>query len=338
MRYDENDRQSDNVEDVRNRSGRRGFNFPGGFNIPGNGNRRIQIPIGGRRGGFSITALLIIGAIMLLLGFNPLDLLRGGPAGQRPNYSEVPQFPRSNPNAQPERRTTSNNPFQFPSREQTSPSPSSDDMKVFVRRVLADTEDVWNRVFQQFGRRYREPKLVLFSGQYPTACGMGQAAMGPFYCPADQKIYIDLQFYQQLKRRFKAPGDFAQAYVIAHEVGHHIQLLLGIAQKVQQMKQRASKVQANAIQVRMELQADCLAGVWANLNHQLHKRLEPGDIEEGLNAASAIGDDMIQRRATGRVVPDAFTHGSSEQRVRWFKVGYQSGQIQSCDTFNATRL
>ena len=166
----------------------------------------------------------------------------------------------------------------------------------------------------------------------------GQTAMGPFYCPNDQKVYIDLKFYDELKQRFHSPGDFAQAYVIAHEVGHHVQTLLGISDRVQQMKERASERQANAIQVRMELQADCLAGVWASLNHQLKNRLQPGDIESGLNAAQQIGDDMIQRQQMGRVVPDAFTHGSSEQRVRWFRRGLDTGQIQQCDTFNAQDL
>jgi predicted metalloprotease len=211
-------------------------------------------------------------------------------------------------------------------------------MGTFVKRVLADTEDVWNRVFQSFGKSYQEPRLVLFSGAVGTACGTGMSAMGPFYCPIDQKIYVDLSFYEQLKRRFQAPGDFAQAYVIAHEVGHHVQKLLGIADKVQSLKSRMSERDSNALQVRMELQADCLAGVWANLNHQLNNRLEQGDIEEGLNAASAIGDDMIQRKTQGHVVPDAFTHGSSAQRVRWFRKGFESGRMQTCDTFSSDSL
>jgi predicted metalloprotease len=180
--------------------------------------------------------------------------------------------------------------------------------------------------------------MVLFSQATRTACGTGVAAMGPFYCPLDRKIYIDLSFYDQLKRRFDAPGDFAQAYVIAHEVGHHVQKLLGIADKVQDLKGGLDESEANALQVRMELQADCLAGVWANRNDQLNKRLEPGDVEEGLNAASQIGDDMMQRRTQGYVVPDAFTHGSSGQRVRWFRTGLESGDIASCDTFNARSL
>jgi hypothetical protein len=180
--------------------------------------------------------------------------------------------------------------------------------------------------------------MVLFSDATRTACGTGVAAMGPFYCPLDRKIYIDLAFYDQLKRRFDAPGDFAQAYVIAHEVGHHVQKLLGIADKVQELKSTLGDSDSNALQVRMELQADCLAGVWANLNDQVRSRLEPGDVEEGLNAASQIGDDIMQRRIQGRIVPDAFTHGSSAQRVRWFRAGLESGDITVCDTFNASSL
>jgi predicted metalloprotease len=215
---------------------------------------------------------------------------------------------------------------------------ASDQMKVFVGRVLADTEKVWEQVFQSFGEKYDDPQLVIFSGGTRTACGVGQTQMGPFYCPLDRKVYIDLAFFDELKRRFNAPGDFAQAYVVAHEVGHHVQTQLGIAEKVQAMKQRMSERDANALQVRMELQADCLAGVWANLNHQLNNRLEPGDIEEGLRAANAIGDDMIQKKMQGYVVPDAFTHGSAEQRMRWFTNGYKSGKMQSCDTFNTDNL
>jgi len=321
MRYDDRDRESSNLEDRRGQGGGSPFGR-GGFRIPMGGG-------GGGRGGFSITTLLIIGALMLFFGINPLDILRGGGGG-----IEIPQFPRVDPG----RETSSRNPFEIPGRSRPVDA-SQDEMKKFVGRVLADTEDVWNRIFQQAGRTYQEPKLVVFSGAYPTACGTGQAAMGPFYCPLDRKIYIDLSFYEELKRRFRAPGDFAQAYVIAHEVGHHVQTLLGIAEKVQSAKQRArSERDANQIQVRMELQADCFAGVWAALNHKLKNRLEPGDVEEGLNAAQAIGDDMIQRQTTGRVVPDAFTHGSSAQRVRWFRRGLETAQANQCDTFNATDL
>jgi predicted metalloprotease len=329
MRYDERDRESSNVEDRRGESG--------GGSPFGRGGMRIPIPMGrGGRGGFSITTLLIVGALMLLFGVNPLDILRGGlPGGGGGGGGgiQIPQFPRIDPGAGGQGRS----PFELPG-PQAGVNPAEDDMKRFVARVLADTEDVWNRIFKSFGRTYKEPKLVIFSGAFPTACGTGQAAMGPFYCPLDQKIYIDLSFYEELKRRFRAPGDFAQAYVIAHEVGHHVQTLLGIAEQVQRAKQRMSEREANQIQVRMELQADCLAGVWASLNHQVKNRLQPGDVEEGLNAARAIGDDMIQRQQTGRVVPDAFTHGSSEQRVRWFKKGLDTAQVQECDTFNARDL
>ena len=208
----------------------------------------------------------------------------------------------------------------------------------FVKRVLADTEDVWNRVFQETKRQYEEPKLVLFRRATPTACGTGDARMGPFYCPLDRKVYIDLAFFADLQSKFKAPGDFAQAYVIAHEVGHHVQTLLGVAARVQEQKQRLDQVRANELQVRMELQADCLAGVWANRTNQMKQRLQPGDIEEGLRAASAIGDDTLQRQAQGRVVPESFTHGTSAQRVRWFSKGFQTGQAQACDTFGPGEL
>jgi predicted metalloprotease len=194
-------------------------------------------------------------------------------------------------------------------------------------------------VFEAAGRRYVPPTLVLFTGGTQTACGAGVAAMGPFYCPVDQKVYIDLSFYDQLKRRFHAPGDFAQAYVIAHEIGHHVQKLLGVADKVQSLKERAGdEVRANALQVRMELQADCLAGVWASLNDQVKNRLQPGDVEAGLNAAAQIGDDTLQRRSQGRVVPESFTHGSSAQRVTWFRKGLEGGQMSVCDTFGASDL
>jgi predicted metalloprotease len=335
MRYDDQDRESSNVEDRRGQGG-------GMFRFPRGGGRRVQIPFpmgrGGGRGGFSITTLIIIGIVMWFLGFNPLKLLTGG-GGGLPDISQMPQMPKFDRNVERPARQGDGG-FRIPTgRDQAGNEPArgDDHLGTFTKRVLADTEDVWNRVFQRFGRKYQEPQLVLFTGATRTACGTGQSAMGPFYCPLDQKIYIDMQFYQELRRKFRAPGDFAQAYVIAHEVGHHVQKLLGIADKVLQLKQRYPS-SANKIQVRMELQADCLSGVWANLNHQLHNRLEPGDIEEGLNAANAIGDDMIQRRQQGYVVPDAFTHGSAEQRVRWFGIGYKAGRMDVCDTFNASQL
>ncbi len=207
------------------------------------------------------------------------------------------------------------------------PSPEEQAQFDFVTVVLADTERVWNEQFARMGQAYREPQLVVYSSQHPTACGMGDARMGPFYCPADQKIYIDLSFYDQLEREFQAPGDFAQAYVIAHEVGHHVQNLLGISAQVQRMRNRPDY---NEYSVRLELQADFLAGVWANHNSQY---LEQGDIEEAMRAANQIGDDAIQRRTQGRVVPHAFTHGTSEQRMRWFNRGLSTGQIEDGDTF-----
>ena len=215
---------------------------------------------------------------------------------------------------------------------------NEDELKQFVSVVLAETEDVWRNLFNQYGARYRDPTLVLFSGGVRSACGIGMSQMGPFYCPMDGKVYIDLAFYRELKERFNAPGDAAQAYVIAHEVGHHVQNLLGIMDKVEAVKQRLGERASNALQVRVELQADCFAGVWANKTQEAKNMFEPGDIEDALNAASAIGDDRIQRQTQGYVVPDAFTHGSSAQRVQWFKRGYQTGDLNQCDTFNAPDL
>ena len=327
MRYDELDRESDNVEDRRSQGGGGGgFRFPGG-----GGSGGIQFPMGRGGGGFSITTLLIIGAIMLLFGLNPLDLLRGG--GGPDGFPQLPQNQRIDRPPQP-----GGSPFELPGRGGAPASAGEEEAAKFIRRVLADTEDVWKRIFQSFGRKYEEPRLVMFRQATNSGCGTGRAEMGPFYCPLDKKVYLDLSFFSELSRRFGAPGDFAQAYVVSHEVGHHVQMLLGIAEKVQAAKQRMTERQANALQVRMELQADCFAGVWASLAHQLKNRLQPGDVEEGLRAAAAIGDDMIQKQTQGRVVPEAFTHGSSEQRVRWFKRGLDSGQIQQCDTFNASDL
>jgi hypothetical protein len=203
----------------------------------------------------------------------------------------------------------------------------------FVAVVLADTEDTWQALFKQAGKTYKEPNLVLFRDAVTSACGMGQAAMGPFYCPGDQKVYLDLGFFDELHSRFKAPGDFAQAYVIAHEVGHHVQTLLGISSKVHAAKQKLSDVEANQLSVKQELQADCFAGIWAFHANRTRQLLESGDVEEGLTAASAIGDDRLQKQAKGYVNPDSFTHGSSAQRVQWFKTGLNSGELKTCDTF-----
>lgn len=217
-------------------------------------------------------------------------------------------------------------------------SPREQELADFVAVVLADTEDTWNAQFRALGRDYREPTLVLFSGRVNSACGLASAAVGPFYCPADQKLYIDLGFFDELDRRHGAPGDFAQAYVVAHEVGHHIQTLLGISSEVRRAQQGRSKAEANALSVRQELQADCFAGLWGHAANTDRQLLDPGDLEEALTAASAIGDDRLQRQSGGQVVPDSFTHGSSAQRVTWFRRGFTSGDFQACDTFSARSL
>jgi len=213
-----------------------------------------------------------------------------------------------------------------------------DPMKRFVSTVLADTEDVWTQVFKERGGTYRDPKLVLFRNSTPTACGRGESATGPFYCPADEKVYIDLSFYDLLRTKLGAPGDFAQAYVIAHEVGHHVQKLLGISDKVDAARRKASEVRSNALSVRLELQADCFAGLWANKAQATRQIIEAGDIDEALNAATQIGDDTLQRKASGTVQPESFTHGTSAQRVHWFKQGFETGQIEQCDTFKVQQL
>ncbi len=223
------------------------------------------------------------------------------------------------------------------SQQQAPKGEPKDEMGQFVSKVLGSTEDVWTEVFRGMNQQYRNPTLVLYTGQVRSACGMGQAAMGPFYCPGDMKLYIDLSFYEDLRTRFRAPGDFAQAYVVAHEVGHHVQNQLGIMNKLEQLRGRTSKAEYNQASVRIELQADCFAGVWA---HHAGNRnlLESGDVEEGLNAASAIGDDRLQKRSQGQVVPESFTHGTSAQRVRWFKRGMQTGRMSDCDTLSSRSL
>jgi uncharacterized protein len=223
-------------------------------------------------------------------------------------------------------------------RAQTEGAAPRDELSQFVGVVLADTEDVWHQVFRQMGRQYEEPKLVLFADQTRSGCGFASAASGPFYCPADRRVYIDLSFYRTLQQRFGAPGDFAQAYVIAHEVGHHVQTLLGISERVQAARGRVSEAEYNRLSVRLELQADFFAGMWAHHADRAKGVVEPGDIEEALRAASAIGDDKLQRQSQGYVVPDSFTHGSSEQRVRWFRKGYETGDIRQGDTFSAGDL
>ena len=218
--------------------------------------------------------------------------------------------------------------------QQRGPQPApQDEGGRFAAVVLASTEDTWQRIFEGAGGRYRPPTLVLFNGRTPSACGMGDAASGPFYCPGDQKLYVDLSFFEVLHQRFGAAGDTAQAYVIAHEVGHHVQNLVGTMEQVQAMRGRVSQAQYNQLSVRLELQADCYAGIWAHHSEQSRRWLEPGDIEEAMRAAAAVGDDNIQRRTQGTVVPDAFTHGTSEQRMQWFRTGYETGSVRACDTF-----
>jgi len=230
-----------------------------------------------------------------------------------------------------------------PSASTSGTRPTAEDLKNdpladMVSVVVADTEDVWSTIFAAQGRRYIAPTLVMFTGATRSACGLGQAAMGPFYCPTDQNVYIDLSFYDQMRARFKAPGDFAQAYVIAHEIGHHVQNLLGVSGQVHSMKQRVSQVEGNALSVRLELQADCLAGIWANHADKARNIIEDGDIDEALNAASAIGDDTLQRQSRGTVMPESFTHGTAAQRQRWFRAGLQSGDPDTCDTFSVDRV
>ncbi|WP_182085063.1 neutral zinc metallopeptidase [Aureimonas sp. ME7] len=285
-------RESGNIEDRRGTGG--GFGGGGGMRIP--------IRAGG---GGGIGLIILLGILWIGFGINPLSVIGMDDGSQTTQTSS-----RSGPGV----------------------SGTADETDNFVAVVLGDTEDVWNRRFQEMGQRYREPTLVLFDRQVASACGNASSASGPFYCPNDQKLYIDLNFFRQLEGQLNAPGDFAQAYVIAHEVGHHVQNLTGILQKTTALRQRSSETDANAISVLTELQADCYAGIWAHDTQQAGY-VEDGDIDEALNAASQIGDDTLQERSQGTVVPDSFTHGSSAQRVEWFKRGATSGDMNQCDTF-----
>lgn len=263
--------------------------------------RGMRVSRGLAGGGIGTIAIVLIG---LFFGIDPSVLLQGN-IDSAPPAQQAPQ------------------------------QGANDEMGQFVSSVLASTERTWGEIFRRHGQEYQEPKLVLFSGAVESACGFAQSASGPFYCPQDRRVYIDLEFFRELRDRFKAPGDFAQAYVIAHEIGHHVQNQLGVMRKTGELQSRSSRAQANAISVRVELQADCLAGIWAGTANQDRKILEEGDIEEGLNAAAQIGDDRIQKRSQGYVVPEGFTHGSAEQRVRWFRRGLESRDIDQCDTFSA---
>jgi hypothetical protein len=291
-------RRSANIED------RRGMGTPVGMRMP----RGMRMPGGraGRAGGIGGIGIIVIALIAIFLGVDPSFLFQGAPT---PGPSiQQPQAP---------------------------PSETEEELKTFMSVVLADTEDTWNALFAQIDQPYQEPVVVLFSGAVNSACGFANAAVGPFYCPGDRKVYIDLSFFEELADRFGAPGDFAQAYVLAHEVGHHVQTLLGISDQVRSVRASLGEADANALSVRQELQADCFAGIWAHHAERMRQVLEPGDIEEGLAAASAIGDDRLQRQAQGYVVPESFTHGSSAQRMRWFQTGYDEGTLNACDTFGA---
>ncbi|WP_112805079.1 neutral zinc metallopeptidase [Ensifer sp.] len=306
-------RQSGNVEDQRGASpggglGGNPFGRGGGFRMPGGG--------GGMRGaggGMSFGTIIFLIALYFILKAMGIDMLQvlgggGGPVSQ-PGFEQSDGSPAPRGSAQEE------------------------EMKAFMSTVLAETEDTWNGIFQASGEQYQEPKMVLFSGSVRSACGFASAASGPFYCPGDRKVYLDMSFFDELEQKFGASGDFAQAYVVAHEVGHHVQNLIGVLPKFNQMRQSMSETEANQMSVRVELQADCFAGVWGKYTQQ-KGLLEQGDLEEALNAATQIGDDTLQKRMQGYVVPESFNHGTSEQRMRWFKRGFDSGKMAACDTFS----
>jgi predicted metalloprotease len=300
-------RQSDNIEDDRGMSAGGGLGSDpfrrGGFSFPGGGMRRAG-------GGMSIGTIIFLVVIFLVLKAMGIDVLQlldqnGGTMGGS-GYEQSSSVPDT---------------------------PANDEMKAFVATVLAETEDTWSGIFKAAGQTYEEPKLVLFSDHIDSACGLASAATGPFYCPSDRKVYLDMAFFQQMKNQLGAGGDFAEAYVVAHEIGHHVQNLLGILPKFNQMRQRMSEADANRMSVRVELQADCFAGIWGKYTQQ-KGILDPGDLEEALNAAQQIGDDTLQKKSQGYVVPESFNHGTSAQRVRWFKAGFDSGQLSACDTFS----
>jgi len=298
MRLDD-ERESSNVDDRRGTNG--GFAGSFGRSVPSIGTIMFIWPL--IRGLLKTKfgwALIAIGAIAYFSGFNPLSLVTGG------------------------------------STSHTSSSKQDEKSAIFIKKVLASTEDVWNQVLPKYGIKYTEPEMVLFKGRTTSGCGIASANMGPFYCPADKKVYLDLSFFNELAKRHNAPGDFAQAYVLAHEVGHHVQDILGTLNKVQRLKQSwggRSTAKANALQVRVELQADCYAGIWGHYAHTKFHQLEPGDVEEAIQAAGSIGDDTLQKEAQGYVTPENFTHGTSKQRVEWFLRGFKTGDLKACDTF-----
>ena len=339
-----NQRASDNVDDRRNEGGGFGPGGDGGFGGLGGGG-------GGGMGAGGLSMLLPLlfrtigmkGIILLAVlyfglkfftGFDLINVFNGGGGGvSMPGDTTQIQLPGNGKLGQ----TTDGNAMDGGSGVGTDVA-ATDSGKLFVAKVLGSTEDVWSKVFSDMGQQYEKPRLVLFTGYTQSGCGAAQSAMGPFYCPSDQKVYIDLAFYQDMKNKLGAPGDFAQAYVVAHEVGHHVQNQLGIAQQVQQARSQGSEAESNALSVRMELQADCFAGIWTSEANAQKKILEDGDIEEALNAASQIGDDRLQKKSRGYAVPDSFTHGTSAQRVKWFKAGMAAQSLKDCDTFQADPL
>jgi predicted metalloprotease len=296
-------RQSDNIEDRRGDSSGRGFGRGGGFSFPSGG--------GGMRrsgGGLSIGTIIFLVVIYLIfkaMGIDLMQIMDGGMTGVSPTEQS----------------------------ESQDRTPANDDMTAFVRTVLADTEDTWTGIFQAQGETYEKPALVLFSGATRSGCGSASAATGPFYCPVDRKVYLDTDFFRQLSQQFQASGEFAEAYVIAHEVGHHVQNILGVLPKFNEARQRMSEADANKMSVRVELQADCFAGIFGKFE-QRKGYINPDDLEDALNAAQQIGDDTLQKRSQGYVVPDSFNHGTSAQRVKWFKRGFETGQVSACDTFS----
>jgi len=302
-------RQSDNIEDERSASGGQdsgpfsGGGNNGGFSFPGGGLRQAG-------GGLSIGTIVVLVVIYLILKAMGIDMLQILDQGSN-NTNNGSHYQQSS----------------------STQSPGNDDTKAFVATVLADTEDTWGGIFKSMGRTYEDPKLVLFTTRLNSGCGLASTASGPFYCPSDRKIYLDMGFFQEMKDQFGASGDFAQAYVVAHEVGHHVQNLLGILPKADAARQQMNQADSNKMSVRVELQADCFAGIWGKFTQQ-KGILDSGDLEEALNAAQQIGDDTLQKRSQGYVVPESFNHGTSAQRVKWFKQGFDSGKLTSCDTFS----
>ncbi len=336
-----NQRESSNVDDQRGNSGGFGPGGSGGFGGLGGGSSMgggigMLLPLLFRTIGMRGLILLALAyfALKFFVGIDLINMVNGGGGGiSLPGNTTQVQLPGNTKVGQ----STNNNNLDGGSGAGQDVT-TTDSGKVFVSKVLASTEDVWSKIFNDMGQQYEKPRLVLFTGYTQSGCGTAQSAMGPFYCPADHKVYIDLAFYQDMKTKLGAPGDFAQAYVVAHEVGHHVQNLLGIANQVQQARSQGSEAESNALSVRMELQADCFAGIWSTEADAQKHILQQGDIDEALNAASQIGDDHLQKQSRGYAVPDSFTHGSSAQRVKWFKTGVTATSLKDCDTFSATTL